>query len=714
MQHSKSLLTLSFFVPYHDCGPTFCTGCGVGQSEQAWRKLGRIFDEKLNGPTTCDGRYQCECPSGELAALSPALLYPRKIEHEGCWSHISWLSVFQSYYEIWCSSHHHSGSNRRKMHQLSLETYPNNCLDRFRSSIAGMGLVDLQRDRGKQKRKLPKILVSRCLLGDFTAYHGGCSGPLLPGTPAHFLLCLVQASSPTRISGAFKRREIDAHDLSFDCIDQDQKTIGENANGATSRSIEQMRMRKPMSPLSRLLLPENLQTSKTDFRSLPALFHVVPLCPEVDLLGLPVPRPPLYLLREESLLFGTCSFGSCHTTNSAMGVRSLRKNQHLSSLFHCHQAKNEIKAVVKIRNIEKGSGRLNRSGAIDQKQCIHENGSLLFPPYNLHSDASVDHGRVDPRGSDAVTWWWEDRRRMCRGSTSQPVLLDFSKDSRDLLPFIITRSFSTSDGSSNDSACDRCPLVQKEEKKSSVFPFFHGAFLKAKSPSCGVGDARLYFSPPTNARTERNAKEKNRWYNKAELRAGNLGRRARANKDRNKGAIVEGTYLRYEEEEKSLLRFTVNSSCLRSDPLHSTQTEMLRFSSPGLSRSPRSGFSTASHASPACSSLSPPVPKTASPFTLTHGFFTTLVLQEEEKFSCAPCSAFSSPVPPLPVVSEKTLKTFLPPEEEQDGELEKGADGSGSILSPFTPSLSWVSLLTFLHQVSRRYCWENSFQSYDT
>eukprot|EP00796_Vickermania_ingenoplastis_P007407 gene7407-5216_t len=271
--------------------------------------------------------------------------YHEGLHHITVWRHICWEEVFERYYTQYCCPPSEiSDTNSEHMKRTATAFTPG-------------------------AEGLPLVLVSSCLLGEPTAYHGG-SARLRPGTPLHFL--------------AF------------------HSAVWRGPNSAQTPS--------PTAP--------------------EPLLRTISLCPEMHLLGLPAPRPPIFLQA------GPSKGGE---TSLSVQLRSTGKEDDSCSrcLLHVHQG-------TRLRTVMK----------------------------------------------EVVDW-----NCAPQSAASSAVGLDSRADNTSL-PDTAVRRGPPSSSSSPDGR-------SREERVSSFVRLLegggvHGALLKARSPSCGVADARVYT--PSSAR----------------------------------------------------------------------------------------------------------------------------------------------------------------------------------------------------------------------
>lgn len=684
-----------------------------GYSCDAWKKLSYLFQRKLGGACCHQHKRFSKNISSELTvSIRCPLSCHKQLEACNCWSHICWISLFRTYFEIWCLPLHSSAGSREKQNHVEEHPTISTVTDKKGRCSAVKESLYPQVGKRKTKKNLPKILVSRCLLGDLTAYHGGSCSPLRPGTPSHFLLWLLLVSSSHLNTSELEWRKSTPQYFA----EAHRTALGGHVKEASYTATEEVSCEECGPLSSSLLLYEDRKTNKKNFYALDPLFHVASLCPEVDLLKLSVPRPPLYLLREESLSPSFNTLASDQTTVSVPMTSSMDVKALQPSFSEPFQANKRTKVVVKIANGRREGNLKKTSNNVPVSQRSNENTPLLF--LSTSSFSSTQRESTSD-STAAIMAWWECRGKPQKGDGVEPFPLDFMGDAVEVPSLNSSSLPPLRHVAAADFTRSCCLRLREEEKHSDRFPFFHGAFLKAKSPSCGVKDARLYFQPPTTRETknrkksEKISRSKSHFlFPKADTKKGEINLCEQQDND----VLINQMKVKGKgESDTSLLRFHAYSPFCSVHPHDSSIEEVASSFTSTLSCSHTCKLDPLSHILASSSSSSPSLrsPTSSSPYILTHGFFTTLLLQEEEKlkgyFSCSPFSG----MPPLPVLTEKMLKAFVSPEEEleeQEIVLNRENRMHQNERMSFSSSSSSMSLLSFLNQMACRFCWENSSQ----
>lgn len=324
------------------------------------------------------------------------------------WNHFSWVDVFYLYHtqmllgeSILCS-----GREPFSEELPSCSVAPSN----------GIAL-------------LPVLVASRCLLGQHTSYRGA-SCMLKPWTPSHFLAWLVKHCGVGDLAHHTSSLLYPTHSLSSVCHLENSSTVLGRSRGNSSGCFW------------------------------PAIFHVISICPEVELLSLPAPRPPLYLQalrgQESSMLEGG----------------SIRLNEAYN-----RKASGRLPSrMTEVETRRSGFIFCSTSQFAGSKRNLFGTPVLYTTPPNLKT-------RID--------------REIGRFSSNQLSLYSISAHSKRSVP---PKAFSS----------DISSLLSLNGQSSfscSPHPsLISGVFLKARSPSCGIGDARMYLhgcSPSSNNRPRR-------------------------------------------------------------------------------------------------------------------------------------------------------------------------------------------------------------------
>lgn len=269
---------------------------------------------------------------------------------------------------------------------------------------------------------LPRLVVSACLLGLPVSYRGAAAPEGVPGSAAHFLRTLVRDSWARQSAG------------------------GSNTND----NHEQVLLR-PM-------------------------FSVLPICPEVDLLGLGSPRPPVFLRRRLG--------SSCDHVNSRRG----EAGQDMIDLCFNHTP----------------SPSSSTSSSLLTEQS-HDKRSLLYTlkPSTTLRDFLKDDTKnmiapVHPEGPEMADGLIEPAVKTTHGNpmSGAGACLRCAHANKPLIHEkngVHLKSVCASPPSGPSSASSSRSMLLRRALMGDVDGgLVHGAVLKARSPSCGVGDARLY------------------------------------------------------------------------------------------------------------------------------------------------------------------------------------------------------------------------------
>lgn len=712
MRHTYLCRKGSYFTALTDCSANFSGTSNANHVPEKWEALGRIFQKKLNYPASYYTSSGNGNAPGEFSAGSSHSSHSKVTDCGDCWSDISWTSLFRTYYHNWCAPPYLLEERRIDIHPRKAKATVSINTNKIAPYSSSKRVFGGEENSTKRSKRLPKILVSRCLLGDCTAYHGGCSGYLQPGTPSHLLLCLLLASSSCLASNVHESKNEGISLSSVSSLHHPWTTMKESANYTTLKTIKNTKSMQSTHEKKRPFLRDHLKTSQGLLNFFPSLFQVVPLCPEVDLLGLPVPRPPLYLFSEEPSVLNSTTLPSHLATASIMSSELVTGKELVPRRFTNNNENQKIKVVVRMGKGKKEGDYHAQGNLWHKKEAIQKKSLATSSSFHILSASCISKRKGFSRMSDRIGEWWKYRSTGRRDHKSKAFFLDFSKDSKTALSFPSTPSFSSPKANvSLDSRLNHWQCLHAEEKERFAFPFFHGAFLKARSPSCGVGDARVYFSSPTNQVTDEDGNQQKILKEDPEIHEKKEGRVLCMGTAHNNQGMRENKFKKWkEEEDETLLRFDTEKNFFVSlYPTGLTRRDTgWSCSSPTLSSSSARSGSTSFP-------FLPRGQKPAMPYALTHGFFTTLLTQEEI-YAQLSFSTLPSPMPFLPIVSEKTLKWFVSPEEKNEGETvltttKEDCVADRMMTSSFTPTSSWMSLLSFLHQVSCRFRWENSYQN---